>query len=300
MAAEPDFAERARVGRVLDADGKFRRRFEHLPQIHVTPSEVRRENEPSGRIDAAGQADTDTFAHHARMLGPQAGDGPRHQPHEDRWIGGRRKRPLGFEPRIDVGQPDGRRLRPKVHANDAGALDVEVQKSRPPAPRQPADGAFGDPSFLDQLIDDGRDGATLQARAARQIRPRHRLMMPEEIERNPPVDLARGLTRGDLEVRQIDLAHGVGGTVSESTVDSRRSSVSVFSPSRQSQSAIPVGSSSRVGSAFTPVALTSTCVEPGVSLGETIMATTIGRFSLWSALAIITIVVVAVVIALAT
>ena len=225
VAAEPDFAERARVGRVLDVDRKLRRGFEHLSQIHVTPAEVRREDEPSGSIDAAGQADTDAFAHHPRILGPQAGDRPRHQPHERRRIGRRRKRPLGFEPRIDVGQSDSRRLGPKVYPDDARALDVEVQESRPPAPRQPADGAFGDPAFFNQLIDDRRHGAALQAGAARQIRPRHRLVMAEEIERNPPVNLARGLARGDLEVRQIDLAHGWGELyqTQQSTVGSRRS-----------------------------------------------------------------------------
>ena len=169
-------------------------------------------------------------------------------------IGWGRKRPLGFEPRIDVGQSDGRRLGPKVDPDDARALDVEVQESRPPAPRQPADGAFGDPAFFDQLIDDRRHGAALQARAARQIRPRHRLVMAEEIERNPPVNLARGLARGDLKVRQIDLAHGFGELyqTQQSTVGSRRSSVTVLSPSRQSQSAVPVGSPSRQSAVASP------------------------------------------------
>ena len=170
----------------------------------------------------------------------------------------RRKRPLGFEPRIDVGQSDSRRLGPKVHADDARALDVEVQEPRPPAPRQPADGAFGDPPFFDQLIDDGRHSAALKARSARQVRPRHRLVMAEEIERNPPVNLARGLARGDLKVRQIDLAHGLGNCI---RLDSRQSAVGESqssSLSRQSQSAVPVG----LGSAFALTSLTSTCVEP--------------------------------------
>ena len=56
--------------------------------------------------------------------------------------------------------------RPEVYPDDAGALDVEVQESGPPPARKPADGTLGDPAFLNQLIDNGRDRATLKPRTA--------------------------------------------------------------------------------------------------------------------------------------
>ena len=88
---------------------------------------------------------------------------------------------------------------------------LRCRNLRPPPARQPADGALGDPAFLNQLIDNGRDRAALQPRTAGQIGPRHRLVVPKEVERNPPVDLTGRLARRDLEVRQIDLAHAIGG-----------------------------------------------------------------------------------------
>ena len=249
VPAEPDFAERAGVRRVLHVDGQPRRRLEHLPQVHVPPAEVRREHEPSGRIDSSGQADANPFAHHPRMRGAQAGNGSSHCADEHGRISGRRKRPLRLEPRVHVCQPHRRRLWPEVHAHDARALDVEVQKPRPPPARQPADGALGDPPLLDQLVDDGRDGAALKPRTTGQVRPGHRLVMPEEVQRDPPVNLPRGLARGDLEVRRDrSCAWSWGNCI---RVDSRQSSVVSHSP--QSESSVPVGSPSRQSQSAVPV-----------------------------------------------
>ena len=150
------------------------------------------------------------------MSRPQARNRPRHRGHEDGRGSRRRKRALLLEARVDVRQADGGRLRPEVHPDDAGAIDVEVQESGASAARQPADGTLGDPAFLNQLIDNGRDRATLQPRTAGKICPRHRLVVPKEAQGNPPVDLTGCLARRDLEIRQIDLAHAMEGTVSDS------------------------------------------------------------------------------------
>ena len=154
---------------------------------------------------------TPTPSHTMRgMRGPQARDRPSHRPDECRRIARRGERALRLEPRVHVGEAHGRRLGPEVHPDDARTLDVEVEKPRPPPARKTADGAFGDPPFCDQLVDDGRDGAALETGPPREVRPRHRLVVPQEVQRDPPVDLPRGLARGDLEVRQIDLAHEMG------------------------------------------------------------------------------------------
>ena len=185
------------------------------------------------------------------------------EPDEHRRIAGRGKRPLRLEPRVHVRQPHGRRLGPEVHAHDARALDVEVQKPGPPPARQPADGSLGDPPLVDQLVDDGRDRAALEPRAARQIRPRHRLVMPEEIQRDPPVDLPRGLARGDLEVRQIDLAHGVG-----ELYQSRQSAVGVVSRSPQSQSSVAVVSPQSSVPVGSPTQQSQSTDDSGLTTGD--------------------------------
>src|SRR5262249_16276185 len=97
--------------------------------------------------------------------------------------------------------------RPELDAQHPGPLDVQVQRPGPAPPRHATDGALGHPALIDQLIDDGRHRAALQAGAPRQVRSRHRLMPADETQRDPPVYLARRLARGDLEIRQVNLAH---------------------------------------------------------------------------------------------
>jgi hypothetical protein len=61
--------------------------------------------------------------------------------------------------------------------------------------------------LIDQLVDDGRDRATLQARSTRHIGSRQRLVPPDDAEGNAPVDVARRFAGCDLEVGEVDLAH---------------------------------------------------------------------------------------------
>jgi hypothetical protein len=82
-----------------------------------------------------------------------------------------------------------------------------MEEPRPAASRRPADGTFSDPAFIDQLIDDGRHGAALQARSSRQVGARQRVVAADEVERDAAIDLARGLTRRHPEIGEIDLAH---------------------------------------------------------------------------------------------
>jgi hypothetical protein len=69
------------------------------------------------------------------------------------------------------------------------------------------DGALGDPAFLDELVDDGRDGAALQARMPGQIRARHWLMAADEVQGDAAIDLPGGLAGRDVEVSEVDFAH---------------------------------------------------------------------------------------------
>ena len=78
------------------------------------------------------------------------------------------------------------------------ASTTRPQKSRPTAPRQTAGGPFEDPVLFDQLLDDQRNRAALQAGDARQIRTRHRLPSPDQVQNDPAVDLSNHLARRAL------------------------------------------------------------------------------------------------------
>src|SRR4030095_7283553 len=70
------------------------------------------------------------------------------------------------------------------------------------------DGALAHPAFGDQPLGDGRDGAALQTRMARQIGARDGLVLADQVEQHAPVDVARRLAGRHLYVIQIYLSHG--------------------------------------------------------------------------------------------
>ena len=81
-----------------------------------------------------------------------------------------------------------------VHADD-DALVVQPQKRGTASTGEPAGGALQNPLLLDQLFDDQRYGAPLQARYAGQVRARNRLPGPDEVQDDAAVDIADHLAR---------------------------------------------------------------------------------------------------------
>jgi len=75
---------------------------------------------------------------------------------------GRRPRGLLNESRIDAGQAYGRRFRPQLDRDDTGACDVEMKPAWPTSARR-ATNTLGDPALLNQLVDNRRDRAALEA-----------------------------------------------------------------------------------------------------------------------------------------
>ena len=67
--------------------------------------------------------------------------------------------------------------------------------------------ALVDPALDDQLVDDGRDRAALEAGLAGQIGTGQRLVPANQAERDSTVDLARRFAGRDLKAREVDLAH---------------------------------------------------------------------------------------------
>ena len=69
------------------------------------------------------------------------------------------------------------------------------QKRGTAAARQASQWAFEHPALLNQLLDDQRDGAALQARGAGQVGARNRLPGADQVEHDPAVDIADHLAR---------------------------------------------------------------------------------------------------------
>ena len=88
-----------------------------------------------------------------------------------------------------------------------------MKECRLAAAGQVVDRTLGHPALRDQFLGDRGNGAALQARLARQVRARNRLVLANQVQHDPPVDIPGGLTRGDLKSRQFNLAHGDGRAV---------------------------------------------------------------------------------------
>ena len=67
--------------------------------------------------------------------------------------------------------------------------------------------AFSDPALLDQLFGNYGDSASLQAGMSREVGSRDRLVRADQIENDPPVDIACGFAGSDLKIGQIDSSH---------------------------------------------------------------------------------------------
>ena len=114
---------------------------------------------------------------------------------------------LHQEPGVEAGEADSRRPGPQIHGEDAGPLDVQVEEARPAsAPDRRLAPSVTQPS-VDQLADDGRHRAALQAGSAGELGPRQRLVAADDVERDPAVDVAGRFAGRDLEVGEVDLAH---------------------------------------------------------------------------------------------
>ena len=102
--------------------------------------------------------------------------------------------------RVDAGNSQGGCSRLDVDADDAGTFVIEMQKGRLAAARQLSSSTFDNPAFRNELLGDGRDGAALKARAARQSGAGDGLMLTDQIENDPFVNITGRFTPRDLEV----------------------------------------------------------------------------------------------------
>src|SRR5581483_5313179 len=111
------------------------------------------------------------------------------------------------EVRVEIGQAKGGGGRAQVNADDARALLVHVEEARAPAARGVPARPLRHPLLPDQLFDNDRDRAALEARMAGQVGPRNGLVTADQVEYDAPVDVASRLTRGHLKIGEVNLSH---------------------------------------------------------------------------------------------
>ena len=133
------------------------------------------------------------------------------------WPGGPR-RPRAYrrlplllkrEPRIEVGETNGRDVGTQLDGDRGDAFGVDAQEPRPAAARQDSQLALIDPPLADQLFDDRGYGAALEARSTRHVSAGQGLVAADQAESDAPVDPAGRFAGRDSEVRKVDLRMGL-------------------------------------------------------------------------------------------
>src|SRR5215831_3939606 len=109
--------------------------------------------------------------------------------------------------RLDIRKHQCSRYRPDVDADDPYPLLIQVQKRWPASTRDVAARALFYPILLDQLLGNDGYGTALKARMSGQVGTGDGLVAADEIEDDPPVNVAGGFTCRYLEIGKVDLSH---------------------------------------------------------------------------------------------
>src|SRR5215472_1376642 len=96
-------------------------------------------------------------------------------------------------------------FRTQVRHQDCPPL-IQLQKRWPPPSGQAACCPFDHPLFLNQLLRDQGNRASLQPRYASQVGARDRLAPPDQVQNDAAIDVACGFARSHLRVGKAD--HG--------------------------------------------------------------------------------------------
>src|SRR5262249_54032969 len=112
-------------------------------------------------------------------------------------IGGRLHHLLRNEFAVDVRQGNGDLCRAEIHAYD-DSLIVQAKKGGAASARQAPGGTFKNPILVDELLNNQGNGRALEPGDPRQIGTRNRLARPDQVQDDPPVDVANHFTRGGL------------------------------------------------------------------------------------------------------
>src|ERR1017187_9247160 len=177
---EPNGGEHAGVGGVfefhLDASGLH----DGSAQIEIPPLEIGGEDQTVGAlVEPAWEADADAFEFLAAAGISDALNALQEVIDGGFGIGRRGDDFAGGELAVGIGQGNGGLLGADVDADD-DAVVIEAQERRTAAAGQAAGGALDDPGLIDQLFNDQRNGAALQAAEAGEVGARDGLASANE------------------------------------------------------------------------------------------------------------------------
>ena len=123
-----------------------------------------------------------------------------------RGIGNHGKRFAGEKAPVQIDHGDGG-LRGANIADQHGQIVVQAQQRGPAPARTPCDSTFGDPAFGEQVFNDERNRAALQAGMARQVRTRNGLARANQLQHYIAIDVPRNFARCKLRIGQVDAAY---------------------------------------------------------------------------------------------
>src|SRR6185369_14039700 len=109
----------------------------------------------------------------------------------------------------DVTQSDGGASGTDVDGDDQPAAGANAEHRGASAARRGRGSLLEDDSTLHELAHERRERASADAHPACELRARDRLILPNEIEHDPAIHIARCRTSGQSKVSGVDLPHVV-------------------------------------------------------------------------------------------
>ena len=201
--AEPELGEEAGVGVVFELDAEFEFGLDGLDDVEVEPVEVGREHEVAGGgVDAAGETEADAFEGAVGVLFAELEEGGGEIADAGGGAGGDGDGGAGEDATVDVDGGDDGAAEVNV-CDEHGELVVEGDLGGAAAAGGLDGFAFADPAFFEKLLDDGGDGAVLEAGVAGEIDACDGLELADELEDDVAVDLTGELGGGDLHVGEV-------------------------------------------------------------------------------------------------
>ena len=160
---EPKLRKQAGIGGIVQFYFQSGAALYRFPDVEAGPLQIRREDQALRTgVHAPRQADADAFKGFLRVLLAQAFHALDNLRHGSGGIGEQRQRFARKKPPIQIDHGD-HRLGGAEIAYQHGQIVVQVEQGGPAPARQPRHGAFPNPTFLEQILDDQRNRAALQA-----------------------------------------------------------------------------------------------------------------------------------------
>jgi hypothetical protein len=209
VSTKPYLCQRTRARSVFQVNGYAHGHFQRTLKIHIVPAEIWRKDQILVcHVNPSGQTHSDSGKFNAMLFGKfLSGD---HKTRDEFF-----RRTDGFQtilrnkPAAHIGNRQARECWANVNSQNPFAITIKMQNAGFAAARGIGKSAFGDPLLFDQLFNNKRYSAELQAGMPCEVGPADGLMRTQKIENYAPVDVAGSFARGYLEILKINLTHRI-------------------------------------------------------------------------------------------